>query len=143
MPISVSAPHGVLTATGEREVLPRLTQAVLAINGAEDNDVFRSIVGGHVELHEPGHVYAGGRNRPVVVVSFAAPHSAFTTNESRQAFIEAATRIVDECAVPGHDRENTWVNIFNAPNGAWGIGGVAYDDESLTAKIVSGFRAAG
>lgn len=142
MPISVSAPHGVLTARGEREVLPKLTEAVLDLNGAGDNEVFRSIVGGHVELHDPGHVYAGGRNRPVVVVSFDAPHSAFPTEASRKAFIEAATRIVAECSVPSHDPENTWINIFNAPNGAWGIGGVAYDDEALTAKIVSGARLA-
>ena len=143
MPITVTAPHGVLTAAGEREILPKLTQAVLEINGAVGNDAFRSLVGGHVELHDPARVYAGGRNRPVVVISFDAPHSAFTTQESRTAFIEAATGIVAECAVPSHAREDTWINIFNAPNGAWGIGGVAYDDDALTAKIVSGVRATG
>jgi len=143
MPITITAPHGVLTATGEREILPKLTDAVLELNGAVGNDAFRSLVGGHVELHDPAHVYAGGQNRPVVVVSSDAPHSAFTTQESRTAFIEAATRIVAECAVPAHDREDTWINIFTAPNGAWGIGGVAYDDDSLTAKIVSGAHATG
>ena len=143
MPITITAPRGVLTPTGEREILPKLTQAVLEINGAGDNDAFRSLIGGHVELHDPARVYAGGRNRPVVVISFDAPHSAFSTQESRTAFIEAATRIVGECTVPSHDREDTWINIFNAPNGAWGIGGVAYDDDALTARIVAGARVAG
>jgi len=143
MPITITAPLGVLTATGEREILPKLTQAVLELNGAGDNDAFRSLIGGHVELHDPAHVYAGGRNRPVIVISFDAPHSAFPTQESRTAFIEAATGIVAECAVPSHAREDTWINIFNAPNGAWGIGGIAYDDDALTAKIVSGVRATG
>ena len=135
MPITVSAPHGVLTAAGERAVLPRLTEAVLEINHAVGNPFFRSIVGGHVELLPPDAVYAGGTNRPLVVVRLEVANGAFTTNEARAAFIEAATSIVEECSVPGHERDDTWVTIWNAPDGAWGIGGVAYTNDALMAAM--------
>jgi phenylpyruvate tautomerase PptA (4-oxalocrotonate tautomerase family) len=133
MPITVSAPHGVLTAAGEKAVLPRLTEAVLEITGAVAHPFFGSIVGGHVELLPPGSVYAGGANRPLVVVKLEVPNVAFSTTEARAAFIEAATRIVGECSEPGHERSDTWVTIWNAPDGAWGIGGVAYTNDALIA----------
>lgn len=53
------------------------------------------------------------------------------THEARAAFIRAATEIVDRLTVEGHDRDNTWVNILNAPSGGWGIGGVTYTGEDL------------
>jgi phenylpyruvate tautomerase PptA (4-oxalocrotonate tautomerase family) len=135
MPITVSAPLGVLTVAGEKSILPKLTDAILEINGAVGNPFFTSMVGGHVEILDPGAIFAGGMNRPLVVVKLDVPNLAFNTPELRQAFIEAATRIVDECTIAGHEPDNTWVTIWNAPNGAWGIGGVAYSNDALIAAI--------
>ena len=126
MPITVSAPRGVLTVAGERSILPKITDAILEINGAVGNPFFTSMVGGHVEILDPDAIYAGGVNRPLVVVKLDVPNLAFSTPELRQSFIEAATRIVDECTIAEHEPENTWVTIWNAPDGAWGIGGVTY-----------------
>ena len=39
--------------------------------------------------------------------------------------------------MPGHKPENTWVTIWNAPDGAWGMGGVAYTNEALVAAITA------
>src|SRR5258708_40176599 len=46
MPITVTAPRGVLTAAGQREVLPRLTAALIEASGLTGNAFFTSIVGG-------------------------------------------------------------------------------------------------
>jgi hypothetical protein len=54
---------------------------------------------------------------------------------ARAAFIAAATDIVADLAGPEHRREDTWVNILNAPDGAWGLGGKAYTGEALIAAI--------
>jgi hypothetical protein len=37
--------------------------------------------------------------------------------------------------VPGHAREHIWVNIVNAPDGGWGIGGTAYTGDALIAAV--------
>ena len=131
MPITVTAPRGVLTSAGEREILPRLTAALLEASGATGNSFFTSIVGGTVHVLAPQDVYAGGTNRPLVMVELKLPDIGLDTHEARAAFIAAATEIVDRLTVEGHDRDNTWVNILNAPSGGWGIGGVAYTGEDL------------
>ena len=42
MPITVTAPRGVLTAYGEREILPRLTAALAEASGLTGNSFFAS-----------------------------------------------------------------------------------------------------
>ena len=133
MPITVTAPRGTLTPAGEREVLPRLTAALIEISGVTGNTFFTPIVGGTVHLLDPRDVYAGGANRPVVMIELKLPNIGLPTVEARAAFITAATDVVADLSVPGHDREDIWVNILNAPDGAWGIAGRAYIGDALVA----------
>ena len=137
MPITVTAPRGVLTPAGERAALPRLTEALIDVSGLTGNAFFASIVGGTIHVLDPADVYAGGVNRPVVLVELKLPNIGLDTVEARAAFIVAATDIVDELTVAGHDRADTWVNIVNAPDGGWGIGGTAYTGDGLVAAVTA------
>ncbi|NUS18303.1 MAG: hypothetical protein HOQ25_00675 [Mesorhizobium sp.] len=137
MPITVTAPEGVLTEAGEREILPRLSAALIDASGAAGNSFFTAIVGGTVHILPLGRIYAGGANRPVVMVELKLPNIGLATNEAREAFITAATGIVAEYCVPGHQPENTWINILNAPDGGWGIGGRQYSGEALVAAAMA------
>ncbi|RAZ90693.1 hypothetical protein DPM33_10265 [Mesorhizobium hawassense] len=137
MPITVTAPEGVLTATGEREILPRLSAALIEASGATGNSFFTAIVGGTVHILPIDRIYADGANRPVVMVELKLPNIGLPTNEARGAFIAAATRIVAQYCVPGHQPENTWINILNAPDGGWGIGGRQYSGEALVAAAMA------
>ncbi len=136
MPITVTAPRGVFTAAGVREVLPRLTAALIEISGATGNSFFTAVVGGTVHLLDPSDIYAGGVNRPVVVVELKLPNIGLATLSDRAAFITAATDIVSELVVAGHERDDVWVNILNAPDGAWGIGGRSWTGAELIAATV-------
>jgi phenylpyruvate tautomerase PptA (4-oxalocrotonate tautomerase family) len=135
MPITVTAPRGALTAAGEREILPRLTAALIEASGLTGNAFFTSAVGGTVHILAPEDIYAGGENRPVVMVELKLPAIGLSTMEARAAFITAATSVVDALTVPAHDRANTWVNVLNAPDGGWGLGGVAYTNDDLIAAV--------
>ena len=137
MPITVTAPAGVLTPAGEREILPELTAALIEASGATGNPFFTSIVGGTVHVLAPEDVYEGGANRPVVMVELKLPDIGLGSPAARAAFIVAATAIVGRLTVAGHDPENTWVNILNAPSGGWGIGGVAYTGEDLIKAVTA------
>jgi len=137
MPITVTAPRGTLTEAGEREILPRLSAALLEASGATGNSFFTSIVGGTVHILAPRDIYAGGTNRPVVMVELKLPNIGLGDLEARAAFITLATEIVEDLTVTGHERENTWVNILNAPEGGWGIGGRAYTGEDLIASATT------
>jgi phenylpyruvate tautomerase PptA (4-oxalocrotonate tautomerase family) len=135
MPITVTAPRGVLTAAGEREVLPRLTAALIEASGLAGNAFFASVVGGTVHILAPEDVYAGGENRPLVLVELKLPSIGLNDMGARAAFITAATDVIDAVTVAAHDRDNTWVNILNAPDGGWGLGGIAYTGEDLIAAV--------
>jgi phenylpyruvate tautomerase PptA (4-oxalocrotonate tautomerase family) len=137
MPITVTAPQRVLTAEGEREILPRLSAALIEASGATGNSFFTAIVGGTVHILPPNHIYAGGANRPVVMVELKLPNIGLGSIESRKAFITTAAAIVAELSVPGHKPENTWINIVNAPDGGWGIGDRQYSGEALIAAATA------
>jgi phenylpyruvate tautomerase PptA (4-oxalocrotonate tautomerase family) len=137
MPITVTAPRDVLTADGERQILPQLTAALIQASGATGNTFFTPLVGGTVHILEREHVYAGGKNEPIVMVELKLPNIGLATAESREQFIKAATDIVDNLTTEGHRREHTWINILNARDGAWGVAGLSYTDEALIAGITA------
>jgi len=137
MPITVTAPEGVLTARGEREILPRLTAALIEAAGLSGNPFLTAMVGGTVNILPPHRIYAGGGHRPVVMVELKLPNIGLASLEARGAFIAAAADIVAEMAMPGHAAENTWINIVNAPDGGWGIGNRQYSGEALVTAITA------
>jgi len=96
MPITVTAPRGVLTPSGEREILPRLSAALIEASGATGNAFFTSIVGGTVHILPSQDIFAGGANRPVVMVELKLPNIGLGSLEARNAFITAAAGIVAE-----------------------------------------------
>jgi hypothetical protein len=95
------------------------------------------VVGGTVQFLPPGQVYAGGVNRPLVLVELKLPDIGLADPEARAAFIAAATGIVRELARPGHRDEDTWINILNARDGAWGVGGRVLTNDDLVAGIMA------
>lgn len=137
MPITVTAPRGVLTDSGERDILPLLSMALVEASGLAGNTYFASLVGGTVHILEPENVYAGGVNRPLVLVELKLPNIGLPAFEARAAFIASATEIVGKLTVAGHDPNDTWVNILNAPDGGWGIGGRAYTGDDLIAGVTA------
>jgi len=140
MPITVTAPEGVLTAAGEREILPRLSAALIEVSGATGNSFFTPLVGGTVIILPLHRIFGGGANRPVVMVELKLPNIGLASVETRGAFIAAAARIVAEHCMPDHDPANTWINIVNAPDGGWGIGSRQYTGEALVAAVTAAAR---
>jgi hypothetical protein len=135
MPITVTAPEGVLTQAGERDILPQLSAALIEVSGFTGNQVFAEMVGGTVHVLPARHIYAGGANRPVVMVELKLPNIGLPTKELREAFIQKAAAIVHDLTFAGHRLEDTWINILNAPDGAWGIGDIQYTGERIIAAV--------
>ena len=137
MPITVTAPRGTLTPQGHREILPRLTAALTEVSGQTGNTFFTDIVGGTVHQLDPADVYAGGVNRPLVMVELKLPDIGLADQTSRASFIAEATDIVRELTTPDHDDQDIWVNILNAPDGGWGLGGTVYTGDDLIAAVTA------
>ncbi|WP_137991032.1 tautomerase family protein [Streptomyces vilmorinianum] len=135
MPIAVIASTGALTPTGEREIVPRLSDALIEVSGLTGNTFFTPMVAGVLHLLDPEHVYAGGTNRSLVLIELKLPDIGLASVEARAAFIERATDIAYKLMTPGHERDDIRINIVNAPDGGWGMGGHAYTGERLVEAI--------
>jgi hypothetical protein len=71
------------------------------------------------------------------MVELKLPDVGLADQPSRESFIAVATEIVRELTVAGHVGDDIWVNILNARDGAWGIGGRALTNEDLLAEITA------
>ncbi|MFE0583260.1 4-oxalocrotonate tautomerase family protein [Streptomyces sp. NPDC058874] len=143
MPIAVIAPTGALTPAGEREIIPQLSEALIDVSGLTGNTFFTPMVAGVLHLLDPRHVYAGGTNRSLVLIELKLPDIGLASVETRAAFIERATDIAYGLMTPGHDRDDIRINIVNAPDGGWGMGGQAYTGERMGEAITRAAGAAG
>ena len=65
------------------------------------------------------------------------PDIGLADPDARVAFIVAATDIVRAVTTPGHRDEDTWINILNARDGAWGAGGRVLTNDDLIAGIMA------
>ena len=138
MPITVTAPRGTLTAAGERDILPRLTAALIEASGLSPaTSSSRRSSAAPSSSWRPSTIYAGGVNRPLVLVELKLPDIGLADPEARAAFIAAATDIVRALARPGHRDEDTWINILNARDGAWGVGGRVLTNDDLVTGIMA------
>ncbi|HYP89631.1 MAG TPA: hypothetical protein VEQ59_15795 [Polyangiaceae bacterium] len=135
MPISVQITRGLLTSAGERELLPRLAQALLDAHGLADNSFMRPNVVGHLTVCEESAAYVGGKPQSLATIAVIVPSLAFGDREVQQRFIAAATRLVDELKAGPHPKERTFVTVSHAVDGAWGIAGRAYTNDDLGQAI--------
>ena len=136
MPITVTAPREILTEAGRQQIVPRLIAALIEVSGGTRNTFFTSIIGGTLHILDPEDIYAGDGNRPLVMVELKLPNIGLATPEQRTAFIAEATKIVNDLTIPSHRRDDIWINILNAPDGGWGIGGNAYTGDALIAAVI-------
>jgi hypothetical protein len=138
MPITVTAPRGVLTSRGTREILPRLTAALAEAADATDRPDIIATIGGTVHQLDPRDIYAGGEPHPLVLVELKLPAVALSTQDRCARFIADATRIVANLTIDEHRDADTWINILHARDGAWGIGGRSLTNADLTRAPVHG-----
>ncbi|MDE1006514.1 MAG: hypothetical protein OSB38_12695 [Paraburkholderia fungorum] len=140
MPISINVTQGLLTPHGEREVLPLVADALLSAHGLSGNGFMTPNVIGHLIVSPESQSYVGGKAQSLAVVEVKVPATTFPDTEVKQAFVRAATDIIDRLSAGSHPRERTFVNVTYAVDGAWGIGGKAYSNAELGEAIQRGAR---
>jgi phenylpyruvate tautomerase PptA (4-oxalocrotonate tautomerase family) len=135
MPISVQITNGLLTPAGEREVLPRIADALLRAHGLSGNTFMAPNVVGHLYISPESSNYVGGKAQSLAVIEIKVPSVTFPNADVKQDFVAAVTDIVDHLKAGDHPRERTFVNVTYAVDGTWGIAGRAYSNAELGAAI--------
>jgi len=137
MPISVQITRGLLTARGEREIVPRIGRALLEAHGLAGNAFMQPNVVGSVHVSEPSATYVGGEPQSLAIVELKVPSVTFRERATQQTFIDEVTSLIDELKAGEHPKSRTFVHVIHALDGAWGIAGHAYTNAELGQAIAA------
>lgn len=137
MPLTLIVTEGLLPKHRESETIALLSRAFLRLHGLEGNRFLTPNVMGHVQTIPEGSTFAGLKPMRVAIVEWLVPSFAFTASEVQSAYIAEATDILYRACDGRHPRENIWVNVRHAVDGAWGIAGKAYSNADLRAAIAN------
>lgn len=135
MPITLTVPEGLLSPEARVEAFAGLTEALLEVAGLTGNAFMTDNVIGTIEEVPQDRIFAAGKPVSGVFIELKLPGIALATPEAREAFFAKAADIIERAAGGRIRREHIWSNIVYAPEGAWAIGGRAYDHPALIGAI--------
>ena len=135
MPLQIIATEGVLTPDTEKQAFKELTQLLLELHGLSGNAFMTPNVVGEVSILPRGRTFSGGEPAEIVVFELKVPSAVLTEQKLRDDWISRGTDIIEKAAKGNVPRERIFGNVVYALEGAWGLGGIAYDNPALGAAI--------
>ena len=137
MPLTLTVSEGVLPPGSEKATFARLCEAMLKWHGLSGNAVMTPNVVGSIHVLPEERTFSGMHETKVALVEWKVPSFAFADRAIQVGYIEEATSIVHEASGGRQPKQQIWVNVVHAVDGAWGIGGEALSNEQLGARVSS------
>jgi hypothetical protein len=138
MPIQIIVPEDTLTPAAEAEAFQKLTDLLLRLHGLTGNKFMTPNVIGEVTVVPKGRTFSGGQPTDIAVFELKVPSFVLPTQELKDAWIAEGTSIIEQAAAGRIKREHIFANVNFAVEGAWGIGGKAYNNADLGAAVAAG-----
>ncbi len=138
MPLTLTYTEGVLPKGDEKQVIEKLSNAMLKWHGLLCNKVMTPNVTGQVHILPLSATFSGAKELSAAWVEWKVPSFAFATREIQLGYIDEATTIVHEASGGKLPKEHIWVNVVHAVDGAWGIAGKAMTNAELGAAVSKG-----
>lgn len=138
MPLTLTVTEGLLPKGQEKAAFRRLAEAMLRWHGLSGNPVMTAAVIGSVHVVASDLTFAGLQETPVVFIEWKVLPTAFASRDIQLGYIEEATNIIHELSGGQHPRDQIWVNVVHAVDGAWGIAGKAMTSAQLGEAIARG-----
>ena len=141
MPLTLTLTEGVVPKGKEKLAFSRLSEAMLKWHGMANNEIMRSNVVGSIHVLARDQTFAGMRETPVAFVEWKVPSFAFTDREVQIGYCEEATSIIQEMSGGKQPRDNIYINVVHAVDGAWNFDGKALTNAQIGAEVAKGSRA--
>lgn len=138
MPLTLTVTEGSLPSGNEKTAFSRLCECMLKWHGLTGNTVMTPNVVGALHVVPPQHTFSGGNTANVAFIEWKVPSFAFATREVQEGYFAEATEIVHSLSNGSLPKENIWINVIHAVDGAWGIGGNAMTNDQLKDAISKG-----
>lgn len=138
MPLTLTYTEGVLPKGAEKQVIAKLSDAMLKWHDLLGNKVMTPNVTGQVHILPAGATFSGGKEISAAWVEWKVPSFAFASREIQLGYFDEATNIIYEASGGKLPKDHIWVNVVHALDGAWGIAGKAMTNTELGAAVSKG-----
>ena len=138
MPLTLTLTAGVLPTGVEKQAIAQLTSAMLEWHKLSGNKVMEPNITAAVHILPVGSTFCGGEECAGAWVEWKTPSFAFNTVEIQQGFFAQATQIIHELSGGHQPKENIYINVVHAVDGAWNLNGRAMSNKELSAAIAKG-----
>jgi hypothetical protein len=129
MPIQIIVPEGALTPTAEAVAFRKLTDLLLRLHGLTGNRFMTPNVIGEVSVVPKGRSFSGGEPTDIAVFELKVP-------ELKDAWLSEGTTII-EAAAAGRIKASISSRRHLRVEGAWGIGGIAYNNVDFGSAVAA------
>ena len=138
MPLTLTLTEGVLPIGTEKDAVVQLTNAMLKWHGLTGNRVMTPNVTATVHILPKHATFSGGREFSGAWIEWKVPSFAFTERTVQEGFGADATSIIHQLSGGRQPKDNIYVNVVHAVDGAWNLNGQAMTNEQLRQAIAQG-----
>ena len=135
MPITLTISEDLLPAASAEQVMADLSDALLEVDHLTGNTFMTPNIVSVLQLLPSGRLFAAGRPAKGALVELKLPAIALASGEAKQAYIDKATGAVERACEGRLRRDQIWVNVVYAADGAWGIAGQSFSNAALIAAV--------
>ncbi|WAK04259.1 4-oxalocrotonate tautomerase [Methylobacter sp. YRD-M1] len=138
MPLTLTFTEGVLPIGEEKQAVAQITEAMLKWHGLAGNKVMTPNITATVHVLPKSATFSGGQEFSGAWVEWKTPSFAFTDREVQQGFFTEATDIIHELSGGKQPKDQIYVNVVHAVDGAWNMNGRAMTNTEIGAAIAQG-----
>ena len=135
MPLTLTFTEDALPKGSASEAISKITNSMLKWHGLEGNRVMTPMVTASVHVLPKGSTFSGGKEVSGVWVEWKTPSFAFNSPEIQQGFFDDTTNIIHDLSGGKQPKENIYINVVHAVDGAWSLDGQAVTNDQLGAAI--------
>lgn len=138
MPLTLTLTEGVLPTGAEKQAVVRITDALLKWHGLTGNKVMTPNITATVHVLPKSATFSGGKEFSGAWVEWKVPSFALANREIQQGFFADATNIIHELSGGKQPKNNIYVNVVHAVDGAWNLDGRAMTNAEIGEAIAKG-----
>jgi hypothetical protein len=135
MPLTLTLTEGVVPKGQEKVAFQRLAAAMLKWHGLTDNKVMTANVVGSIHVVPLAQTFTGLRETPVAFIEWKVPSFAFTQREVQLGYCAQATDIIHEMSGGKQPKDQIYINVVHAVDGAWNFNGQAMTNQQIGQAI--------
>ncbi len=130
MPLTLTLTEGVLPKGHEKIAFARLSEAMLKWHGMTGNKTMTQNVIGSLHVLPKEQTFTGMQETPVVFIKWKVPSFAFVDRAVQVGYFNEATDIIYTMSGGKQAKENIYINVVHAVDGAWNLNGQAMNSRA-------------